>query len=223
MTPRFSHRLEAGELLAKKLQRYASSPGVIVLGLPRGGVPVAAAVAESLNVPLDVICVRKLGVPGHEELAMGAISAGGTQVLNAEIIRTLRISPDTVAQVAAREAIELRRRELAYRENRAPPVIEDQTVILIDDGIATGATTRAALADIRQRRAGRTVVAAPVIARDSYRTLLREADAVTALIVSDHLVSIGEWYDDFAQTSDEEVVSTLRRNRPDSEGNFLPN
>ena len=209
MKTRFQDRHEAGTLLAGRLAFYAGRPNLVVLALPRGGVPVGHVVAQKLHAPLDVLVVRKLGVPGHEELAMGAIARDGVQVLNREVIDNFGLAPGVIAEVAAREERELARREKLYRGDQPPGVVKDKTVILVDDGIATGATIRAALATLRQRGAGWVVVAAPVIAEDIHSDLCREADEVVAMIVPREFQGVGAWYEDFTQTTDAEVQALL--------------
>ncbi len=208
MHAQFSNRVEAGRQLAGKLAKY-TGPEVLVLALPRGGVPVAAEVARALHAPLDVLVVRKLGLPGHEELAVGAIASGGLQVVNAGVVGPHGVSGQVIAAVAAREQRELARRELTYRAGRPAPVIRGQTVILVDDGVATGATMRVAIAALRQARAGRIIAAAPVMARDSYFELRSAADECVALLIPRDFAAVGGFYTDFGQTTDEEVCALL--------------
>jgi predicted phosphoribosyltransferase len=196
-------------MLAQALARYAGRDDVIVLGLPRGGVPVAFEVAQALPAPLDVFLVRKLGVPGQEELAMGAIASGGVRVLNHSILGLLLLDERDVEAVAAREQRELARREQAYREDRAEPALAGKVVIVIDDGLATGATMRAAVAALRQRQPARVVVAVPVGAADTCALLREEADEVVCLRSPEPFGGVGLWYDDFSQTSDDEVRALL--------------
>ena len=211
MKTRFFNRTEAGKFLAENLSVYINRDDVVVLALPRGGVPVAAEVAKRLNVPLDVFVVRKLGVPYHPELAMGAIATGGVRVVNREVVDALRI-PDLVADaVAAQEQEELARRERNYRDDLPPAEVKGKTVIVVDDGIATGTTMLAAIAALRQSNAARIVVAAPVISGSRYYQIRRAADDVAAVLVPDHFRSVGEWYEDFSQTTDEEVRQFLSR------------
>jgi putative phosphoribosyl transferase len=205
----FRDRHEAGVALADLLQGYARRNDVVVLALPRGGVPVAYEVASALHVPLDVFSVRKLGVPGHPELAMGAIASGGVQVLNEEVLAWYRPSADTVDAVAQVEMRELDRRERAYRAGRPLVLVEGRTVILVDDGLATGSTMRAAVQAVRQLRVGHVVVAAPVGARDTCEALRRIADDVVCVLTPDHFVAVGAWYVDFSETTDEEVQRLL--------------
>jgi putative phosphoribosyl transferase len=202
---RFRNRTDAGRQLASQLTEYRDRPDVIVLALPRGGVPVASEVAASLRAPLDVFVVRKLGVPGHPELAMGAIAAGGIQVLNEDVIGELGISHAAVQQVAAREQVELDRRDRLFRGDRNPPMVQDKTVILIDDGLATGATMEAAIVALRRWNPAAIVVAVPVGAKETCTRLAGLADRVVCATMPDPMQAVGLWYDDFAQTTDEEV------------------
>jgi putative phosphoribosyl transferase len=209
MKTQFLNRAEAGKFLAENLSAYFNRDDVLVLALPRGGVPVAAEVAKRLNAPLDVFVVRKLGVPYHPELAMGAIASGGVRVVNRYVVDALRI-PDLVSDaVAAQEQEELARRERAYRDDLPPPAVEGKTVILVDDGIATGATMLVAVAALRQMEAARVVVAAPVIAGSTYYQMRHAADDVAAVLVPDEFRGVGEWYEDFSQTTDQEVRELL--------------
>lgn len=208
---RFADRVEAGRRLAEALRGYAGRPDVVVLALPRGGVPVAYRVARALGAPLDVFLVRKLGVPGHEELAMGAIASGGTRVLNPEVVAALGIPGGTIDAVAAREAEELERRERAYRGERPPPEVRGRTVILVDDGLATGSTMRAAVAALRRQEPARLVVAVPVGAAETCEALRAEADAVVCVLTPEPFYAVGLWYRDFAQTTDDEVRELLAR------------
>ncbi len=205
----FRDRRHAGRALAEALAPYAHRDDVVVLALPRGGVPVAFEVAQALRVPLDVFLVRKLGVPGHEELAMGAIASGGVRVLNEHIVNSLRDGPAQVEAVAAREQCELERRELAYRSGRGELDLAGKLVIVIDDGLATGATMRAAVRALRARRPARVIVAVPVGAEDTCYVLRREADDVVCLRTPYPFGGVGMWYDDFSQTEDEEVRELL--------------
>ena len=206
---RLRKRQEAGRLLAKQLLAYARRPDVIVLALPRGGVPVAFEVAQALQVPLDLCLVRKLGVPGQPELAMGAIGSGDVRVLNREIVEGLGISVTALNAVAAEELQELQRRDRVYRGDRPFPDLRDQIVILMDDGIATGSTMRAAIQVIQARSPQQLIVAVPVMPRSVYDQLIQEVDGIVALLVPEYLSSISVWYRDFAQTSDEEVRQLL--------------
>jgi predicted phosphoribosyltransferase len=206
----YRDRTEAGQYLAGRLASYRGSD-VLVLGLPRGGVPVAYEIAAALDAPLDVFVVRKLGVPGHPELAMGALASGGVRVLNEEVITELGISPEQVEAVTFSEQAELVRREQRYREGRRLPPLEGRTVILVDDGLATGSTMRAAVAAVRQHRPRRVVVAVPVGARETCRVLASEADEVVCGRIPEPFYAVGLWYQDFTQTTDDEVRELLRR------------
>jgi len=207
----FRDRTHAGRVLADKLTHYAGLPNLLVLGLPRGGVPVAFEVARALNAPLDVFLVRKLGVPGQEELAMGAIASGNVRVLNDEVINGLGISNDEIEAVAEREQQELVRRERLYRGGRPEPQVRDRTVILVDDGLATGASMRAAVVALRQMKPARIVVAVPTAATETSRALEAEVDEVVCCITPEPFFGVGLWYDEFSQTTDEEVRSLLGR------------
>ncbi|HEY9646323.1 MAG TPA: phosphoribosyltransferase [Chroococcidiopsis sp.] len=208
---RFQDRTDAGKQLAKLLKRYANRPDVLVLGLPRGGLPVAYEVAQSLNVSLDICLVRKLGVPGHRELAMGAIAADGVRVLNYDIISWLGIPSKTIDDVAARELKELQRRDRLYRGTRPQPQIGDRTVILVDDGMATGATMRAAIAVLQRERPAHLVVAVPVAPPEVCDTCREEVDEVVCLIQPEAFYAIGVWYENFAQLTDQQVHEILAR------------
>jgi predicted phosphoribosyltransferase len=205
----FFNRTEAGQFLGETLSAYADREDVIVLALPRGGVPVAAEVAKRLNAPLDVFVVRKLGLPGHPELAMGAIATGGVRVFNGEVVNALRIPDEVIDAVSADELIELQRREKAYRAGRPPLDVEGKTVIVVDDGIATGSTMLAAVSALRQLNATRIVVAAPVIAASAHREMQRATDEVTTVMIPERFYAVGQWYEDFSQTTDEEVRDLL--------------
>lgn len=207
----FPNRAEAGRLLATKLEKYAGRDDVIVLGLPRGGVPVAYEVARALGVPLDVFIVRKLGVPGFEELAVGAIASGGVRVLNEDVMRALPNASEIIEAVTQRETQELERREQEYRDGRPAPEIANRAVILIDDGLATGATMRAAVKALRQRGAAKIVVAVPVGPPDTCREFEDEADEVVCASAPEFFQAVGQYYEDFSQTSDEEVRDLLAR------------
>ena len=212
MQPRpFHDRTEAGRLLAGKLAAYANRADVIVLGLPRGGVPVAYEVARALNAPLDVFLVRKLGVPGHEEFAMGAIATGGVRVLNDQTVRALRISDQVIEAVAAKEQRELDRRARLYRGDRPPPDLRGKTVILVDDGLATGATMLAAVKALRQQQAGRIVVAVPIAPPETCEQLRVEVDDIICAVTPEPFYAVGCWYEDFSQSTDEEVRDLLAR------------
>lgn len=208
---RFRNRTEAGQLLARKLTQYANRPDAIVLGLPRGGVPVAFEVATALNVPLDICLVRKLGVPGHQELAMGAIAFGGVQVLDRDVLAWLRITEQTIGKVAAQELQELQRRDRVYRGDRAQPQLGDRVVILVDDGLATGSTMRAAIEVVKTQQPQRIVVAIPVAPPETYQKLRTEVDEVVCLMTPPSFYAIGMWYEDFAQTTDAQVCELLRK------------
>ncbi len=207
----FSNRAEAGQLLAEKLEKYAGCNDVIDLGLPRGGVPVAYEVARRLGVPLDVFIVRKLGVPGFEELALGAIASGGVRVLNEDVVRALPNANELIESVTTRELAELARREQIYRDGRPAPDIRGRTVILVDDGLATGATMRAAVAALRQLGAAKIVVAVPVGAADTCREIEQEVDETVCAIAPEWFQAVGQFYEDFSQTSDDEVRELLAR------------
>lgn len=205
----YQDRRAAGQVLAEALRDYAGRQDLYVLGLPRGGVPVAKEVAQALNAPLDVLPVRKLGVPGHEELAMGAIAGDGGRVLNEVLLRQLRHTPEAIEQVEARERRELERREQAYRGDRPFPDLSGKTVILVDDGLATGATMKAAVASVRKRNPARVVVAAPVAPPETVRDLQNLADEMVCPLIPPSFEAVGEWYAEFPQTSDQEVLAAL--------------
>ncbi len=207
----FRDRADAGRELAKRLEMYAERPDVLVLGLPRGGVPVAYEVARALDVPMDVFLVRKLGVPFHPELAMGAIASGGVRVLNRDVIEGLGIPPAALDTVVRREEEELARREYQYRGDRPPLDVRGRTVILVDDGLATGASMRAAAAALRQQGPARIVVAVPTASPETCEAFRREVDDVVCARTPDPFLSVGQWYEDFAQTSDAEVRDILQR------------
>ena len=207
----FRDRREAGRLLAEKLAPYANRPDVLVLALPRGGVPVAYEVARALGAPLDVFVVRKLGVPGYEELAMGAVATGGVRVLNDQIVDRLGIPDHLIDAVAAREQQELSRRELLYRGGRPPPNIRGRTVILVDDGLVTGATMHAAIQALRQQQPARIVVAVPTASPETCEEMRAEVDDVICAITPEPFHAVGLWYQDFSQTTDEEVRDLLSR------------
>ncbi len=207
----FHDRIHAGQLLANRLARYAKDPDILVCALPRGGVLVGFPVAEALNAPLDVVIVRKLGVPGEQELAMGAIATGGVCVLSQELIEVLGISTQAVEAVIAREQRELTRRETLYRGAAPPPQISGRTVILVDDGIATGATMRAAAAVIKQQQPKQLVIAVPVASSSSCAELEAQADEIVCVAKPEPFYAIGQFYEDFHQVSDEEVRDLLQR------------
>jgi putative phosphoribosyl transferase len=206
---RFADRREAGQLLARRLKAYADRDNVVVLGLPRGGVPVAFEVASALHAPLDVFVVRKLGFPGHAEFAMGAIASGGVRVLNEDIGATYMPPPDVIDRIARTEAVELGRREHAYRDGRPPIPIEGRVAILVDDGLATGSTMRAAVMAVRRLKPARIVVAVPVGAVEARDTLAALADEMVCLRTPEPFSAVGLWYVEFGQTTDEEVRELL--------------
>ena len=207
----FKNRADAGRKLAAKLTRYADREDVLVLALPRGGVPVAYEVAKELKAPLDVFLVRKLGVPGHEELAMGAIASGGVRVVNEELVNYVGIPYEVIDGIAAVEQRELERQAVAYRDDRPPREVKDRIVILIDDGLATGSTMRAAAASLRLQKPRRIVVAVPVSSPETCDEFRSEVDEIVCAVTPQHFQGVGLWYDDFSQTSDEEVRELLKR------------
>ncbi|MEZ4663676.1 MAG: phosphoribosyltransferase [Caldilineaceae bacterium] len=204
-------RADAGRQLAQKLTAYAERSDVLVLGLARGGIPVAYEIAKALHVPLDVLIVRKLGVPGHEELAMGAIASGGIRVLNASVVENLAIPPAVIDQIAEMETAELTRRAQAYGGASAPPEIVGKTIILVDDGIATGATLRAAIAALRTQNPARIVVAVGVVPPETYDELCAEVEEFVSILRPAPFWGVGLWFDRFSPTSDEEVRTLLAR------------
>lgn len=208
MKTQFLNRTEAGQFLAENLS-YANREDVLVLALPRGGVPVAAEVAKRLNAPLDVFVVRKLGLPGHAELAMGAIASGGARVFNGEVVNALQIPDEVIDAVSAEELIELQRREKAYRAGLPPLDVEGKTVIVVDDGVATGSTMLAAVSALRQLNTARIIIAAPVIAASTYSEMQSAADEVAAVMLPENFCAVGLWYKDFYQTTDNEVRDLL--------------
>lgn len=209
----FSNRAEAGRRLAARLTRYSDGPGVVVLGLARGGLPVAFEVAMALRAPLDVCLVRKLGVPGQEELAMGAVVSGGARIINEDVVGVLGIGEDVIAQEAADELAEIERREAALRDDRLPLELRDRTVLLVDDGLATGSSMRAAVVAARMQHAARIVVAVPVAPAETCDLLETEADEVVCLRTPDPFLAVGLWYADFSEVSDEEMRQLLHRAR----------
>lgn len=212
----FRNRRDAGRKLAQELLHYANHSDVIVLALPRGGVPVAYEVALALNVPLDIFIVRKLGLPGQEELAIGAIASGGIRVLNEDLIHMLHIPEEVIEKVAERELQELQRREKLYRGNNLPPEVHDRTVILVDDGLATGASMRAAVAGLRVQHPARIVVAVPTAAPETCEAFQREVDEIVCAMTPEPFMGVGWWYEDFSQTTDEGVrlfLEDIRRRR----------
>src|SRR5947209_10552172 len=208
---RFRDRTQAGQRLAERLQPYAGRDDVVVVALPRGGVPVAYEVARALRAPLGVFVVRKLGVPGHEELAMGAIASGGVVLLDEGLVRALGLGRDELERTVAAELRELERRELAYADSREPPEVEGKTVILVDDGLATGSTMRAAALAVRRLNPARIVVAVPVAAGETCREFEDLVDEVVCEVTPSPFRAVGLWYDDFSQTTDEEVRALLSR------------
>ena len=207
----FRDRREAGRVLAEKLVAYANRPDVLVLALPRGGVPVAYEVAQALSAPFDVFVVRKLGVPGYEELAMGAVATGGVRVLNDQLVESLGIPEQMIDAAALREQQELARRERLYRGGRPPPDVRGRTVILVDDGLATGATMRAAIEALRRQNPARIVVAVPTASPETCEEMKSKADEVICAITPEPFHAVGRWYQDFSQTTDEEVRVLLAR------------
>jgi putative phosphoribosyl transferase len=206
---RFRNRAEAGRALARALSQYGGRDDVVVLALPRGGVPVGYEVAKELGAPLDVFLVRKLGVPGHEELAMGAIATGGVLVLDERVLRWLGINEDQIQKTLARELDELRRREAAYRDGLPLPDLKGKTVILVDDGLATGASMQAAAGAVRRHEPARIVIAVPVASRATCDRFRDEVDEVVCAVTPEPFYAVGNWYEDFSQTSDDEVRELL--------------
>ena len=207
----FRDRIEAGHMLAQRLQAYRNGSDVLVLGLPRGGVPVAYEAARELNVPLDVFIVRKLGVPGHEELAMGAIATGGVRVLHQAVIRELGIPQEIIDRVTESEAKELERRQHLYRSDKPLPAVQGRIVIIIDDGLATGSTMKAAVAALRQQQPMRLVVAVPTAPAETCKELQQMADEVVCVVTPEPFYAVGGSYVDFRQTTDEEVRDLIKR------------
>lgn len=207
----FEDRVQAGRMLAAALRSYCGRADVLVLALPRGGVPVACEIAEALGAEVDLMIVRKLGTPGQEELAMGAIASGGIRVLNADVIASLGIGEGAIERAAARESREIERREHAYRGSRPRPVIAGKCVILVDDGVATGATMRAGIAGLRQQKPAKIVIAVPVAPPDTVEQLRAEADEVVCLAMPELFRAIGQWYVAFPQLTDAEVRERLAR------------
>ncbi len=214
MSTKFRNRFDAGRMLAGRLDSYAGRTDILVLALPRGGVPVGYEVARALDAPLDVFVVRKLGVPGHEELAMGALASGGVCILNDDVVKSLRVPGRIIEAVADRELRELVRSERAYRGDRPSPDVRGRTVILVDDGLATGSTMRAAVAALRRLGPTRIVVAVPAAAPSTCEEFHREADDCVCVITPEPFYSIGLWYEDFSQTTDDEVRGLLERSAP---------
>lgn len=213
MATPFRDRAEAGRRLARELSRYAGRSDVIVLALPRGGVPVAYEVARALGAPLDVLVVRKLGLPQHEELAMGAIASGGARLLSEDVIRVYGVSRDDIERVTATESRELTRRERQYRGDRPFPDVTGKTVVLVDDGLATGSSMRVAVKALRQEKPKAIVVAVPVAAPETCEALRDVSDDVVCAVTPEPFYAVGLWYEDFSQTSDEEVHDLLDRAR----------
>lgn len=207
----FNDRTDAGKRLAERLSEYANREDVLILALPRGGVPVAFEVAKELNLKMDIFIVRKLGVPGNEELAMGAIASGNIRVLNEDVIRSFRIPQTEIDESTANELRELERRERIYRKNRLMPKISGSTVILIDDGLATGATMRAAVAAVKTKNPEKVIIAVPVAAPDTCNDFGGEVDEVICVATPEPFYGVGAWYEDFSQTTDKEVCELLDR------------
>ncbi len=211
MNPTFRNRSEGGRELARELSPYAGRHDVVVLALPRGGLPVGFEIAHILHAPLDVFVVRKLGVPDYEELAMGAIASGGVRVLNHPVISEMNITDDQIEEVTRRELHELERREQLFRGGRAPVLVEDRVCILVDDGLATGSTMRAAVAALRLQHPGKIIVAVPVAAPQTCREFEPLVDSLVCLLAPEPFMAVGRWYEDFTQTTDEEVCDYLDR------------
>jgi putative phosphoribosyl transferase len=207
----FKDRADAGRKLATRLTRHVDREDVVVLALPRGGVPVAYEVSKALKAPLDIFLVRKLGVPGHEELAMGAIASGGVRVINEDLVDYLGIPNEVIDEIAAVEQRELERRDHAYREDRPPLEVKDKVVIVIDDGLATGSTMRAAAASLRKQKPRTIVVAVPVASLQTCEEFRTEVDEIVCAVTPENFQGVGLWYDDFSQTTDEEVRELLKR------------
>ena len=214
MSFRFANRADAGRILARELRHLTGAPNLLVLALPRGGVPVAFQIAAELRAPLEIFLVRKLGVPWHEEFAMGAIASGGVHFLNDEVVRRLGIPQREIDAVIEREKAELLRRELAYGQSLSKAQIENHTIILVDDGLATGSTMRAAVIALRQQNPLKIIVAVPVAAASTVRELAREVDEIVCAYTPEPFHAVGEWYEDFSQTTDEEVRELLERAAP---------
>jgi putative phosphoribosyl transferase len=221
MVSMFRDRADAGRLLAMRLKEYSNQPDLLVLGLPRGGVPVAFEVARALKAPLDTFLVRKLGVPGHEELAMGAIASGGARVLNDMVVSGLNIDNEAIDRVTELELKELQRRERRYRGDKPGPDVHNRTVILIDDGLATGTTMRAAAIALRQQQPAKIIVAVPVAASETCDEFRNLVDEVICAVTPRELYAVGLWYGDFSQTSDDEVYELLERSRKEKEGMII--
>jgi predicted phosphoribosyltransferase len=211
MTRYFLDRYDAGRRLAGALSRYAEQPDLLILALPRGGVPVAYEVARALHAPLDVFLVRKLGFPGHEELAMGAIATGGVRILDQQLIQMYGVPADLIDRVTAAERAEMERRERLYRDGRPPPDVRGRTVILIDDGLATGSTMRAAVEALREEDARKIMVAVPVAPLETCEALREEVDDIVCAVTPEPFRAVGIWYTDFSETTDDEVRELLAR------------
>lgn len=211
MLTQFRDRTEAGKLLAKQLTEYSNKHDVLVLALPRGGVPVAFEVARALHAPLDVLIVRKLGVPGQEELAMGAIATGGVRILNNDVVKFLGIPDEMIDKMAANEQLELERRERLYRGDRPAYDVQGRTLILVDDGIATGATMNAAVAALKQQQPARIIIAVPTAAPSTCDEFASEVDELVCVLRPEPFIAVGYWYRQFSQTSDEEVRNLLEQ------------
>lgn len=209
----FQDRAEAGRALAERLVQYTDHPNTLVLALPRGGVPVAFEIAETLKLPLDIFVVRKLGLPGHEEFAIGAIASGGARVLNQDLIHRLSIDDKLVEQIVAREQKELERRERTYRGQYPASDFQGQTLILVDDGMATGSSMHAAIMALREQRPAALIVAVPIAARSTCDELASFADEVVCLETPLNFRAVGLWYRDFSQVTDEEVIDLIERNQ----------
>jgi putative phosphoribosyl transferase len=213
----FTDRQQAGELLARRLGSYAGAENAVLLALPRGGVPVGYAIAKALGIPLDMFLVRKLGLPGNEEYAIGAIASGGARVLRTETITELKLTPATIEAIAQRERGELERREALYRGSRPALPLRERLVILVDDGVATGATIKVAAQAVRAVRPLRLIIAIPVAPVETWQELQSEADEVVCLHTPVPFYSVGQWYEEFGQTSDREVIALLEQARRDQE------
>ena len=211
MRPYFLDRYDAGRRLAEALSSYADQPDLLILALPRGGVPVAYEVARVLHAPFDVFLVRKLGFPGHPELAMGAIATGGVRILDRQLIRMYDVPAEAIERVTAAERREMDRRERLYRDGRPPPDVSGRTVILVDDGLATGSTMRAAVEALREEGAKKIVVAVPVAAPDTCAAMKDEVDEIVCALTPEPFRAVGIWYADFSETTDEEVRDLLSR------------
>ena len=216
MQPYFLDRYDAGRRLAARLTKFADQQDVMILALPRGGVPVAYEVARALNAPLDVFLVRKLGFPGHPELAMGAIATGGVRILDHFLIQMYAVRSEDIDRITASEQRELERRERTYRDDRPPPDVKDHTVILIDDGLATGSTMRAAVEALRQEGARKIVVAVPVAPPDTCDAMKSEVDEIICAVTPEPFRAVGIWYADFGETTDDEVRDLLARAERDT-------